>query len=269
MLSIAIFGSSDDDLTSQYEDLIEEIVTSILSVSNDLRIITGGYGGTMEMVSRLFKEKKNISSHRIITCGILFKGYDEKPNQYLDETFTADSLGDRLEYYLDIADVFIALPGRSGTLHEILHIIENMKFSTFMHKRLLVHSFWQDKLLDFFHKGFLSFFSQESFSQIFIKEIPQRAISKNKVNNIKTNGVDFIKNVNTLIGDFENKNHVLALDTAIFFIDPDLNERSRVTSQCVKEYETILKLFLSSNPSLVGFGKDIAIFSELNNIIRT
>jgi len=112
MRTIAVFGSSRRDANS---DLYREAydLGSRLARAG-YAVLTGGYAGSMEAVSRGAAE----AGGQVIgvTCAI----FDPTPpNPWLSEEIKAPTLLARLETMLDRADGFVAVRGGIGTLSEV------------------------------------------------------------------------------------------------------------------------------------------------------
>jgi uncharacterized protein (TIGR00725 family) len=91
-------------------------------------VITGGYGGTMEAVSRGASEA---GSHVIgVTCGEIERYKPVQTNPWVKEVRHFDSLIDRLNELMQACQAAIALPGGAGTLTEI----------TLLWNRVIIHS---------------------------------------------------------------------------------------------------------------------------------
>lgn len=80
-------------------------------------VLTGGYIGTMEAVSRGAAEK---GAHVIgVTCDEIEAWRPVKPNAWVSEEMRYPTLRQRLYALIDACDAAIALPGGIGTLAEI------------------------------------------------------------------------------------------------------------------------------------------------------
>lgn len=80
-------------------------------------VLTGGYIGTMEAVSRGAAEA---GGHVIgVTCEEIEAWRPVKPNRWVLEEWRYPTLKARLEALIERADAWIALPGGPGTLTEI------------------------------------------------------------------------------------------------------------------------------------------------------
>ena len=114
-IAVAVFGSSQTDPEStEWADA--EKVGRRLALSS-FAVITGGYGGTMEAVS---KGANEAGGHVIgITAPTLFPGRPSA-NPFVDELIEAEGLADRIGRMMDRAAGTLALPGSIGTAAELL-----------------------------------------------------------------------------------------------------------------------------------------------------
>jgi uncharacterized protein (TIGR00730 family) len=120
---ITVFGSAftqpDDEL---YNSCIE--IGKILS-KNNFTVCSGGYGGTMEAVSKGAKQNNGK------TLGVTVQNWDRKTNEYIDENIKMSNLMERMTELIALGDAYIILPGGTGTLVEIASALE------LMNKRLM------------------------------------------------------------------------------------------------------------------------------------
>lgn len=80
-------------------------------------VLTGGYSGTMEAVSRGAYEN---GGHVIgVTCDELESWRPLPPNRWLHEELRCPTLRERMYALIDHCDIAMALPGGIGTLAEI------------------------------------------------------------------------------------------------------------------------------------------------------
>ena len=112
-------------------------------------ILTGGYIGTMEAVSRGAAEA---GGHVIgVTCNEIESWRSVKPNFWVMEENRSISLIDRLSTLIQDCDLAIALPGGVGTLAEIAitwnHIIINVIKTP---KIILVGAEWKQVMENFY-----------------------------------------------------------------------------------------------------------------------
>lgn len=80
-------------------------------------VLTGGYMGTMEAVSRGAAEA---GGHTIgVTCEEIERWRSSPANSWVKEEWCRNSLADRLTSLMESGDALMALPGGPGTLTEI------------------------------------------------------------------------------------------------------------------------------------------------------
>ena len=112
-------------------------------------VLTGGYIGTMEAVSRGASEA---GGHVIgVTCEEIENWRTVKPNGWVKEEWRRETLLERLQVLVQECDAGIALPGGPGTLTEI-SLMWNLMIVESMHRRplVLVGSGWQSVFDQFY-----------------------------------------------------------------------------------------------------------------------
>ena len=126
-MNITVFGGAQPkEGTASYE---EAFVLGKLLAERGHAVLTGGYMGTMEAVSRRAHEA---GGHVIgVTCIDIEEWRKTKPNQWVKEERRKQSLIERLQALIEGCDAAIALPGGAGTLAEIslmwnLMIVESL-----------------------------------------------------------------------------------------------------------------------------------------------
>ncbi|MBD3186171.1 LOG family protein [Candidatus Bathyarchaeota archaeon] len=107
-----------------------------------ITVVTGGFGGTMEQVSKGAKEAggKTIG----VTCYV-FKGVKKlQVNDHVDEEIVASSLFDRITKMIEISNAFIVLPGGTGTFVELAAVLEHVNKGLCEPKPILfLGAFWK------------------------------------------------------------------------------------------------------------------------------
>ncbi len=108
---VCIFGSYKDLSQKTKEDIVG---LGKMLAQKGIIVMSGGFGGTMEDVSRGAKsaEGKTIG----VTCYIWGKNRYRKANNFIDEEIVADSLLRRIDIMVKEADAFVVFPGGTGTL---------------------------------------------------------------------------------------------------------------------------------------------------------
>lgn len=137
---ITVFGGSKPQEGSDaYQNAF---LLGRLLAENNFTVMTGGYIGTMEAVSRGAAE---INGHVIgVTCDEIESWRPVLPNQWVIEERRFARLRDRLYSLIDDCDAAIALPGGIGTLAEISVMWSQMQTGSTLKKPLiLLGSGWE------------------------------------------------------------------------------------------------------------------------------
>ncbi|GAB4498901.1 MAG: hypothetical protein OHK003_12790 [Anaerolineales bacterium] len=126
-MNVTIFGGAQPKQgSSAYEEARE---LGMLLAQRGHAVLTGGYYGTMEAVSRGAHEA---GGHVIgVTCSDIEGWRGSRANAFVKEERKKKTLSERLMALIEGCDAAIALPGGPGTLTEIalmwnLMIIESM-----------------------------------------------------------------------------------------------------------------------------------------------
>ena len=136
---VCIFGS--------YKDLSQETKDEIVRLGKTLAqkgitVMSGGFGGTMEDISRGAKSAggKTIG----VTCYVWDKARYTKANEFIDEEIVADSLRERIDIMVKEADAFVVFPGGTGTLLELSTTLEYINKGLIEPKPIIIFGyFWK------------------------------------------------------------------------------------------------------------------------------
>lgn len=113
--TVAVFGSSRTPNRSADWSVAEYVGRRLATAG--VAVITGGYGGTMEAVS---KGASDQGGHVIGVIAPRLFPERTGANPYVDELIEADDLLGRIGELINRADGVIALPGSIGTAAELL-----------------------------------------------------------------------------------------------------------------------------------------------------
>ncbi|MFW9991486.1 MAG: LOG family protein [Candidatus Odinarchaeota archaeon] len=119
---VTVFGSSSCGPETRLYRLSEEIGS--LLARYGFTSATGGYTGTMDAVAKGAKKEQGKS------IGITTKEVSKiNPNvsAYLTEEFCEETLMSRLDLLINIGDIFLFLPGSTGTLTELSLVWDKQK----------------------------------------------------------------------------------------------------------------------------------------------
>lgn len=114
-------------------------------------VLTGGYIGVMEAVSRGAQEA---GGHVIgVTCSDIERWRPRAANQWVIEEIKRETLIERLHTLIHESDAAFALPGGAGTLTEIA-LMWNLMIVESLHRRplILIGRGWQSTFDQFFRE---------------------------------------------------------------------------------------------------------------------
>ena len=120
---ITVFGGSTPRPGEPAYQAAFELGARIASHGYD--VLTGGYSGTMEAVSRGANEKGGKVYG--VTCSDLEVWRPLPPNQWVTEEMRFQTLRERMYALIDHCDIALALPGGIGTLAEIAAMWSSMQ----------------------------------------------------------------------------------------------------------------------------------------------
>ena len=162
-MRVTVFGSSQPkEGDAVYAEALE--LGKLLAGRGHI-VLTGGYIGTMEAVSRGAHEA---GGHVIgVTCADIERWRPRAANQWVKEEIRKETLIERLHCLIHESDAAFALPGGTGTLTEI-SLMWNLMTVESLHRRplILIGRGWQSTFDQFFRE-FDSYMS-----------VPQREILK-------------------------------------------------------------------------------------------
>lgn len=147
-MNVTIFGGAQPQAGSEaYEEA--RLLGSLLAQKGHA-VITGGYMGTMEAISRGAHEA---GGHVIgVTCIDIENWRGSKVNPWVKEEIRKQTLLERLHVLMNHCDAAMALSGGAGTLTEISLMWNLMVIESLPRKRLiLIGDGWKNTLDSFFN----------------------------------------------------------------------------------------------------------------------
>ncbi len=153
--SITIYCSSSDKLSNKYYQDAEQI--SKLISSFKINIVYGGAKvGVMGVVAKTAKKYNN----KVIGVIPNFLSEREIIFENIDELKIVDSMSERKKILFEYGDAYLALPGGTGTLEEIVEVV-SWKIMGIHNKPIIFfnkNNFWGNLFKQF------KFFEEEKFS---------------------------------------------------------------------------------------------------------
>ena len=167
-MNVTVFGGAQPKEDSvAYEEARE---LGKLLAEHGHAVLTGGYMGTMEAVSR---GASDAGGHIIgVTCIDIEEWRGTAPNQWVKEERRKKSLIERLQALIEGCDAAIALAGGAGTLAEIslmwnLMIVESLP----PRPLILVGSGWQSTFDQFFKEFYTYMPIRQQELLYFVKDV--------------------------------------------------------------------------------------------------
>src|SRR5215210_1514790 len=115
MTAITIFGGSRVEPESDEYLAARELGRAL--ARRGLSVVTGGYNGVMEAVSRGAKEA---GGHVIgVTVDVIARNFERLPNSFLDQEVRTAALLERIDKMVELGAAYVVLPGGAGTLAEL------------------------------------------------------------------------------------------------------------------------------------------------------
>ena len=139
MKRICVFGTYKNLGKKAKEDITR---LGRLLAENNITVVSGGFGGSMEDVCRGAKSAGGK------TIGVTYyKDEDlsyKMANEFVDEEIKARNIFERIETMMKISDGFIALQGGTGTLLELASVLEHINKGMMPPKPIIaIGDFWK------------------------------------------------------------------------------------------------------------------------------
>jgi uncharacterized protein (TIGR00730 family) len=167
-MNVTVFGGAQPKEDSKAYEEAREL--GKLLAEHGHAVLTGGYMGTMEAVSR---GASDAGGHVIgVTCIDIEDWRKSKPNQWVKEERRKKTLAERLMGLIEGCDAAVALPGGAGTLAEIslmwnLMIVESLP----PRPLILVGSGWQSTFDQFFKEFYTYMPIRQQELLYFVKDV--------------------------------------------------------------------------------------------------
>lgn len=204
-ITICFYGSSDHQLEVSLADFyksdIDLIVDSIFKLNySNIKIVTGGYGGIMNSIAEKFARKSKNAGKKIEIIGITCDAYDfENPDEqdynrsndysiHNNVIIQSGNFAERVQAMIEMSDLFIVLPGKQGTLSELLFTCETYSYGKYFLNgkttKVFTHEYWKPLL------------TSETYFRNFNTEILHFFSAKDLKNLIETHKADTISAIN-------------------------------------------------------------------------
>jgi uncharacterized protein (TIGR00730 family) len=113
--SVTVFGGSRVEPDSDEYLAAQRLGQALAERGFD--VVTGGYNGVMEAVSRGAKDS---GGHVIgVTVEVIATNFERLPNSFLDQEVRTAALLERIDKLVELGAAYVVLPGGAGTLAEL------------------------------------------------------------------------------------------------------------------------------------------------------
>lgn len=131
--AITVFGSSRVEPGSDDYAAARALGDGLAACG--FEVVTGGYNGVMEAVSRGAKERGG----RVVgvTVDVVANAFERVPNVFLDQEVRTAALLERIDKLIELGSAYVVLPGGAGTLAE-LGVVWNLAMLGALHGKPLV-----------------------------------------------------------------------------------------------------------------------------------
>jgi len=159
---ISVFGSASPKPGEPLYQQAYQLGRAI--AENQCDVLTGGYVGTMEAVSRGANEA---GGHVIgVTCEEIEAWRPVCPNQWIKEEIRFNTLIERLAYLATMCDMAVALPGGIGTLAEVAFFWNTNAVSIKGHRNLILIGDGWHNLMTQYQASFNNFIPDKDWGDL-------------------------------------------------------------------------------------------------------
>lgn len=115
MTSVTVFGGSRVEPDSDEYLSAQQLGRAL--AERGFSVVTGGYNGTMEAVSRGAHEAGGDVIG--VTVEVIARNFDRIPNAYVKQEVRTAALLERIDKLVELGAAYVVLPGGAGTLAEL------------------------------------------------------------------------------------------------------------------------------------------------------
>jgi len=115
MPNVTVFGGSR--VQPDTEEYLAALELGRALANHGFSVVTGGYNGEMEAVSRGAKEAGGLAIG--VTVDLIARNFERVPNSYVDQEVKTAALLERIDKMVELGSAYVVLPGGAGTLAEL------------------------------------------------------------------------------------------------------------------------------------------------------
>ena len=130
---MTVFGGSRVEIDS--DEYVDARELGRALAARGYSVVTGGYNGIMEAVSRGAKDAGGTAIG--VTVDVIARNFSRVPNEYVDQEVRTAALLERIDKMVELGAAYVVLPGGAGTLVE-LGVVWNLALIGAMHGKPIV-----------------------------------------------------------------------------------------------------------------------------------
>jgi uncharacterized protein (TIGR00730 family) len=139
-MKVCVFGTYKNLTESKRREIIR---LGELLAKSGITVVSGGFGGAMEDVSRGAKQSGGK------TIGVTYykdkNKIKKRANPYIDREIEAEDIFKRIAVMMEISDGFVVMEGGTGTLLELAAVLEHINKGMMTPKPVIaVGNYWRD-----------------------------------------------------------------------------------------------------------------------------
>lgn len=175
-MRICVFAASSDAIKEEYKTAAFQLGVALAQKGHTL-VFGGGKSGLMGAIAKGFAQEKGY------IIGVTPKIFDSEEFLFpLDEKIVTNSLVDRKQKMVELADGFVCLPGGIGTYDELFEVLSARQLNYHQKPMILYNTLgYYDALIDFldqtFEKGFMD---EQSLSIYSVCNCPEMVVNRLK-----------------------------------------------------------------------------------------
>lgn len=159
MKKVCVFGTYKNLGKKEKDDIVK---LGRLLAENGVVVVSGGFGGSMEDVSR---GAKLGGGKTIGVTYYKYEGASKSANEFVDEEIKTKDIFERIGKMMEISDGFIVLQGGTGTLLELSALLEHINKGMMPPKPIVaIGDFWKGVLKNLSDEEILNIEAKRRFN---------------------------------------------------------------------------------------------------------
>ncbi len=172
MKTIAVYGSSMVMPGQPDYRAAQQIGQALAQAS--YAVVSGGYAGVMEAVSRGASESNGTAVG--VTTTSIERYRSTKVNQWVNQHIHYDTLRERIAHLVTEPDGYVVMPGGLGTLNELVSVWELIRVGDLPRRPIILYGDYWTQILEPFKS--MPYFKPESWEYLQFASDPAQVIAQ-------------------------------------------------------------------------------------------